>query len=183
MRSSEEILSEIRARYQQGATGTVNDVVQSITDSGGMPRGCMSNYFENKLLDFILRGQNYTPTTNFYVALFSTPITEDAEAEELSGDGYARALIPRSLTQWAGTQGAGSTAVSNGETGRTSNNNAIRFPVAQGEWGTALWWAIMDAPTGGNMLYYGELLYPRAIYPGDTPITFEPGDFTIWIDP
>jgi hypothetical protein len=183
VRSSEEILNEIRQQYQQGAPGTVNDVAQSITDRGDLPRGRMTNWFENRLIDFIFRGQNYIPPTNLYVALFSTRITDDAEAEELSGDGYARVIAPRSLFAWAGTQGPGSVEISNGNTGRTSNNNTVQFPVAQGEWGTALWWAIMDAPAGGNMLYYGELLYPRTIYPGDTPLTFDPGDMTIWVDP
>jgi hypothetical protein len=152
----------------------------------------MSDWLENRLIDFIFRAQPYTLPDNLYVALYATPIADDFGAagasppEELSGEGYARAVIPRSPLAWAGTQGVGFTEPTEpswGTTGRTSNNVPIQFPAATGDWGTALWWAIHDAPTGGNMLYYGELLYPRTIYPGDVPVSFGPGDMAVWIDP
>jgi hypothetical protein len=142
----------------------------------------MTDYFENKLIDYVFRNQAITLGPNLYVGLYSTMISEDADAAELGGEGYARAAVPRSLPAWAGTQGAGSAEPSVGSSGMTSNNALIQFPVPQGEWGTALWWAILDAPSGGNMLYYGELLFPRTIYPGDAPISFSPGDMTVWID-
>jgi hypothetical protein len=178
-----EIYSEIKQQYATGATGTVAEIAQTVASASGLQHGRMSNYLENKLIDFILRGQSYIPPVNLYVGLYSTPIADDADAEELSGEGYARVAVPRSLSVWAGTQGAGSVGASSGDSGLTSNNIQIQFPIAQGEWGTALWWAMLDAPSGGNMLYYGELLFPRTVYPGDTPITFAPGDMTIWIDP
>ena len=144
--------------------------------------GRMSDYLENKLIDFIFRGQNYTLPVNLYVALYSTPIRDYLDAEELSGEGYARVAVPRTLLSWAATQGPGITEPSGGTSGMTSNNIPVQFPVARSEWGTATWWGILDAPTGGNMLFYGELLFPRTIYPGDMPITFQPGDMMIWID-
>jgi hypothetical protein len=183
VKTIDEIYNEIKQQYIQGATGTVAEMAETAQGIPGAQHGRMSNYLENKMIDFIFRGQNYVLPTTLYAALYSARITEDADAEELSGDGYARVPVPRSLLSWAGTQGAGSAEPSSGGSGFTSNNVAIQFPLAKDEWGTALWWAILDAPAGGNILFYGELLYPRTIYPGDTPITFDPGNMTIWIDP
>jgi hypothetical protein len=182
MKTVEEIYAEIKAQYASGGEGSLAAVAQAVAASSGLQGGRMSDWFENRMIDHIFRGQVLTLPPALYIALYSTRVTEDSDAEELNGEGYARAVIPRSLSAWAGTQGPGSTEASSGASGLTCNNVPIQFPIAQGEWGTALWWAILDAPAGGNMLYYGELLYPRTVYPGDTPITFAPGDMTIWID-
>ena len=183
MRSIEEIYGGIRQRYAEGGVDeTVSGIVSAMPQSPSIFGGRMANYLENKLIDFIFRGQNYVLPANLYIALYSTPIRDDVDAEELSGEGYGRVVVPRTLFAWAGTQGQNSIELSSGESGLTSNNVPIQFPVAKGEWGTALWWGILDAQTGGNMLYYGELLFPRTVYPGDMPITFQPGDMAIWID-
>jgi len=147
-----------------------------------MAEGRMTNWLENKIIDLVFRGVEFTIPDNFYVGLYSTPISDEANAVEITGQGYARAMIPRSLTSWAGTQGAASVVPSNGDSGRTSNNVPIEFPMATGEWDVAMWFAIHDALTGGNMWFYGQLLYPRIVYPGDTPIVFNAGDLSVWID-
>ena len=200
MKSIQEIHAAIKTHYAGGASGSVAEVVSAVTNAplaiqplnGGLPitplnesnpqRGRMTDWFENRLIDFIFRGQALTLPANLFVALYSTAIMDNGSAIELSGPGYARAIIPRSLLAWAGTQGAASTDPSSGSSGMTSNNVPIQFPIASGEWGTALWWAILDAAVAGNMLFYGELLYPRTIFPGDTPVTYAPGNMTIQID-
>ena len=84
----------------------------------------------------------------------------------------------------AGTQGAGSTTASTGTSAQTSNNNPATFPTATADWnGAAIfgYYAIYDAPTGGNLLYWAALTTPRAVTNGVTP-SFADGTLTVTED-
>ncbi|MEO8527291.1 MAG: hypothetical protein ABI460_21345 [Caldimonas sp.] len=107
----------------------------------------MTNYMENKLADF-LRGQGLTLPTNWYMALGSA--ASDSSFTELSGTGYARQSVARSLANFAGTQGAGTTVASSGTSHATSNNGAISWGDPGSAWGTANYVGFFDASTGGN---------------------------------
>ena len=87
--------------------------------------GAMSNYLQNKFVDALLRGQSYTFPTTVYVGLATGTSTAASCGSEVSGGSYARVSIPSSLANWAGTQGAGTTVVSSGTSGQTSNMQAI----------------------------------------------------------
>ncbi len=89
----------------------------------------LSTYLQNKYIDWILRAQTYTPPSTVYVALATTSSGASACGTEVSGGSYARVAVTASLTNWAGTQSAGSTAVSSGSSGQTSNNGSITFPA------------------------------------------------------
>ncbi len=130
-----------------------------------------ANFLQNKYFDFLFRAQTFTPAATLYVALFTTtPTALAASGTEVSGGSYARQSITSGLTQWAGTQGATTTAVSSG-TGtsglQTSNNAAITFPTATAGWGTVNGFAIFDAVTSGNMLYFAPLTTPQTIAVGN----------------
>ncbi len=148
--------------------------------------------FENKLIDFLFRGQalglaNTTaaagtgPSTH-YVGLIGVAGSDASVGTELSGGGYARVAVAASLANWAGTQAAGSTTVSTGNSGTTSNNIAINFPTPSGAWGQAVEWAIFDSQTGGTEIIRAALGAPKTINQGDPAPYFAPGTLTYQID-
>lgn len=142
----------------------------------------LSDYAENKIIDWLLRGQTYTPPATVYVALL-TASTNDAGSPftEVSGGSYARVAVTSSLANWSGTQGAGTTTASSGTGGTVSNNNAITFPAPTANWGTAVHAVLMDAPTGGNIIGDGALSTPKTINNGDPAPAFAAGQLTFTI--
>lgn len=145
--------------------------------------GAKTDYAENKLIDFQFRNQPWSIPGTLYFALLtvstdddSLPLTEPAAAS------YARAPIARSLANFSGTQGAGTTTVSTGTSGTTSNNVTIQFPAPIENWGECVGLGVCDAPTGGNLLYFGALATSKTINAGDDAPSFEPGDFSFQED-
>ncbi len=114
--------------------------------------GALSSYTINHVIDWFFRGQTFTPPATIYVALATTTPTQAACGTEVSGGSYARVAVTSSLTNWAGTQAAGSTTASTGTSGQTSNNATITFPSPTANWGSITAFCIFDAATGGNYL-------------------------------
>jgi hypothetical protein len=123
-----------------------------------------SNYLENKIIDHVLRNTAYTPPATVYVALFTSACSDAAVGTEVStsGTGYSR----KSATFNAASGGS------------TSNSATVDFGTASGTWGTVSHFAIMDASTGGNHLYYGGLTTPKTIQNGDA-FRFNSGSLTV----
>jgi hypothetical protein len=142
----------------------------------------MTDYLENKIIDWLLRGQAFTPPSTVYVGLFTTAPTDAGGGVEVSGGSYARVAVACTLANWAGTQGAGSTTASTGSSGTTSNNVAITFPAPTANWGTVTAFGLFDAATGGNLLIYGNLTTPKTINNGDAAPSFAPGALTFQDD-
>ena len=128
-----------------------------------------TNYAQNKMIDYILRGQASGIPTSWYVALYTTCPTAAGGGVEVSGGSYARQAVTSSLANWAGTQSAGSTTASSGTSGTSSNNGAITFPTATGTWGTVNCWALTDAASAGNIWVYASVTTPPTITSGSTP--------------
>ena len=139
-----------------------------------------TNYLENKIIDWLFRGQAFTPPTTLYFALFTTAADEAGTAIEVSasGTGYARVGLTANMTNFAGTQGAGTTTASTGTGATTSNNVAIQYGAPVANWGLIGGMGVFDSPTGGNMIAYGALLQPKTVNAGDDAPSFAPGDFT-----
>jgi hypothetical protein len=112
----------------------------------------ISNYLENALLNATLRNTTYTSPTTVYAALFTSDPTDAGSGTECTGSGYARKAITFA-------------APSNGVT--TNSAAACEFDQATGDWGTLTHFAIFDALTTGNMLYYGALTASKTIANGD----------------
>lgn len=142
----------------------------------------ISNFLENNLIDFLLRGQAYTPPATIYVALFTATPSDAGGGTEVSGGSYARASLACSLASLAGTQGAGTTAASSGTSGVTSNNAAITFPTPSANWGTVTHFGVFDASTAGNLLFYGALTVNRTINNGDAAPAFPTSNLTFSVD-
>jgi hypothetical protein len=148
--------------------------------------------FENKLIDFLFRGQalglaNTTaaagtgPSTH-YVGLITAAGSDAAVGTEVAGGGYARVAVAATLANWAGTQGAGTTVASNGSSGTTSNNNAVTFPTPSAAWGQVVEFGVFDSQVGGTELWRGALGSPKTINNGDPAPSFAAGALTIQID-
>ncbi len=106
-----------------------------------------ADFAENKILDWLLRAQSLPlPASNWHLALGSAG--SDGGITELSGTGYARVAVPRTLAKWKSTQG--DSLASTGTTHSTSNTDAISWGTPGSAWGTATHVGFFDASTSGN---------------------------------
>lgn len=110
-----------------------------------------SDYLETSILNHVLRGVAFSAPAGVYVALFTSAPGEAGGGTEVAGNGYVRQSI---------TFGAPAS-------GQVSNSADILFPTATADWGTITSFAIFDAPTAGNMLYYANLNSPRDVLTND----------------
>ena len=132
--------------------------------------GSKSDFLENTLLDEVLGATDYTPPGTVYLALFTAAPDDTGGGTEVSGGGYARVAVTNNSTNWPAASG-----------GSKSNGVDMTFPQATADWGTVVAFAIFDASTGGNMLYWGDLTTSKTINNGDTA-KFAAGDITITED-
>ncbi len=116
--------------------------------------GSKTDYYENLVIQHLFES-DYSAPANLYIALFTVAPTDSTTGTECSGGSYARVSVAR---------GAGWTSRGNA----TENAADITFPEASGSWGTFVAFAIMDAATVGNMLYWGDLTASKTIDTGDT---------------
>lgn len=129
-----------------------------------------SNYLEDKLLDHVLGGGDYTRPATVYVALYTTAPTDSGGGTEVSGGDYTRVAVTNNSTNWPAASG-----------GAKSNGADITFPQATAGWGTVVAAGILDNSTGGNLLYYGNLTVSKTVNAGDT-FRFHTGNFTVTED-
>lgn len=142
----------------------------------------MSNYLENKLIDHLFRGIPFPAPTSLYYALLVGSPDDTNTISEVIGGSYARVAVSCTTTNWAGTQAAGSTTTSTGTSGTTSNNAVVVFPAPTANWGDVVGVAIMDAPTGGNVLFQGMLSETVAVNGGGPAPSFPVSTFTLQLD-
>jgi len=131
--------------------------------------GSFTDYLENKLLDHVFGGGDYSRPATVYIALSTTTITDaGGNMTEPSGNNYSRVSVTNNPTNWPAASG-----------GAKANGTAFTFPTASGSWGQVIDFAIMDHITAGtNMLGYGTLTTPKTIDSGDTA-SFAIGDLDI----
>lgn len=129
----------------------------------------LTNYAENLLAD-MARGQGLTLASDWTVHLLTA--VSDSTHTKVTGTDYAGQTSARSLTEWAGTQGAGTTLVSSGTSHRTSNNELIDFGIAgSGGWsGPAIAVGLFD----GAELFAWADMDSRTVLEGEE-ISFDPG--------
>jgi hypothetical protein len=115
-----------------------------------------TRYLRSALLNHNLRNTAYTSPTEVYLGLFTAdPTVFGTQANELSGNSYARVAIKAKL---------GDAIL---ETGQISNVLDIAFPAATGDWAAITHMAILDALTSGNMMYFGAGIAFAPVISGD----------------
>lgn len=129
----------------------------------------LTNYAENLLAD-MARGQGLTLSADWTLELLTA--VSDSSHTKVTGTGYAGVTVARSLAEWAGTQGAGTTLASSGSSHRTSNNSLIDFGTAgAGGWsGPIIAVGLFD----GTELFAWADMDPRTLLEGD-PYSLDPG--------
>ncbi len=127
-----------------------------------------SNYLEDELLDHVLgkTTRDFTSPSNLYVALFTSDAGLEANAPSAevttSGSGYARQ----------------SATFNSASGGQATNNGVIQMNTATSNWGVITHMAVMDAATGGNVLFYSTLTATKTVTTGDV---FQFGDASITV--
>ena len=141
-----------------------------------------ADYLENKIIDWLFRGQAFTPPATIYVSLHTGACSDSSGGTEVSGGSYARIGVAASLANWAGTQSAGSTTASSGTGGTTSNNGTITFAAPTANWGSITHVGLNDAVSGGNPLACNALTIPKTVNNGDAAPSFGAGALTFQVD-
>lgn len=139
----------------------------------------LTDYAENRLIDAVFRGQSLGAPATWYVGLLTSACSDSSAGTEVSGGSYARVAVTAGLTQWAGTQSAGSTSASSGTGGQTSNNAAITFPAPTANWGSVTHFALYDASSGGNQWVCQSLTTGKTVNNGDAAPSFSAGALTV----
>lgn len=112
-----------------------------------------SNYMEDQITAWINGTTFAAAPTNTFVQLYSQDPTD---AGSSTGALYTR--VSYAASGWTrGTAGAGT----------LSNTNAITMQSSAGSAATASHFAVFDASTSGNMLFYGALSASKSIAVGD----------------
>lgn len=129
----------------------------------------MTDFMENKLADFV-RNQGLTLPS----AWFLTPLSawSDSSATEITGIGLSRVSKTRSLANFSGSQGDGSTLASSGTTHTSSNNTSVAFGTASSG-ATMSHVGLFDAASGGQCWMGWELETPLVISASDV-VTLAP---------
>ena len=154
----------------------------------------MTDFLENKLVDFLFRGQALgitgataaagTGPANLYVGLLTAAPSDSTGGTEVTGGNYARVAIPSNMTStgWdgtAGTPGTANTVASTGTGGMIYNNGVVSFNVPSATWGVVTHFGIYDAALpGGTLLMYGSLGTSKTVNANDT-VSFAAGALTV----
>lgn len=152
----------------------------------------MSDFLENKLIDWFFRGQAIgvtgasaaagTGPTSLYFALLTAAPSDTGGGTEVTGGSYARVTVAANTTNFDNTQQANTTAVSSGSSGTTRNSIAVTFPAPSANWGVVTHFGIYDAATTGNLLFWGALTASKTINNGDAAPSFAINAFSLQID-
>ena len=111
----------------------------------------VTTYFLNATAGHIFGSKTTPPLQEeLFLGMSSTQpnLNGSGVTEPSSGTGYSRVKL---------------TTLSQPVNGTVSNIGAITFPESTGSWGTMRYFVVYDAPTGGNLLMYDELLEPRSV--------------------
>jgi hypothetical protein len=129
-----------------------------------------TDYLEQKVLEYVFRGQPFAQPSALYVGLFTVLPTSDAGTggTEVSGGGYQRmslGTLSSAWTAWTAASGI-------------RNAADISFPQATTAWGTVVGMGIWDAATGGNLLAFAAFTTGKPVNSGDVLI-IKANDITI----
>lgn len=142
----------------------------------------MSDYLENKLVDHLFRGITFSAPANMHIGLLTASPDDTGGGTEVSGGDYARVEYDPSYSNWKGTDNEVTNIPSAGNSGSTSNAGAITFPAPVDDWGHITHFAIYDASTSGNLMFWGALSIPKTVNDGDAAPSFGASSLSIQLD-
>lgn len=128
-----------------------------------------TTYLDNAVLNHVLRGNvggtAFTQPAAIYIGLFTAAPTAGGGGTEVvsTSTGYARQQVTFSAAS----------------AGSSFNTNDIVFPKSTAAWGTVNSFALFDAATNGNMLYYGPLSASVNVDSANKKVEFEIGAITV----
>lgn len=140
----------------------------------------LSNYLENKLVDFLFRGQVFPSITTLYFSLHTASVTDAGTGTEVSGGSYARVAVVCNTTNFSST--TGDTTLSGGTEGYAQNLVDIMFPTPTANWGTVTYMGVWDALSGGNLLFWGPVSPSKVVNSGDAPPKFSANQWRLTLD-
>lgn len=119
-----------------------------------MTLAATSDYLEDALLNAVLRNTSYTSPATVYLALLTGDPTDDASgmSNELSGGSYARASI-------AFDAPSGGSVANTADLEFTNLSGVSVTPISHV--------AILDASSGGNLLFHGALASSKVVPDGE----------------
>ena len=122
----------------------------------------MSDYLEKKVMDHVFGKAAFGARSNLFVALFTVAPSDAGGGTEATGGGYAR--VSTAPAGWSAATGTDATV---------TNTAVISFPTATTGGYSAganlVGFALYDAATAGNLMFYGPLGIAKGVAEGDTP--------------
>jgi len=122
----------------------------------------MTTSFAQTIANAAVGNVSFTPAEEIYAALFSTPLDGSGTGDEIVGNGYDRQLVTFTITDGQGVSDA-----------------ATEFTCTGNAWPQVRALGLMDADTGGNMLFYQNIA-ARNVQPDDT-LTFDANNIQVII--
>jgi hypothetical protein len=128
----------------------------------------VTNYAAAKILDKCFGAIDFTPPTNYYMGLSTTPISSSGSnaTEPVSGS-YARVLVADDKTYFGWASGPVITT-----------GCAITFPVSGSSWGTITHIGFWDTITSGSVWFYEALPVAKVVQIA-TQVSFDAGAISI----
>lgn len=111
-----------------------------------------SAYLRSAIVKHILGLASFTAPAGKYLALTTTAPTATVPGTEVTGGSYARQNLASVLTTESG--------------GVVTSSGTVTFSSMPA--GTVVGWQIMDASSGGNVLYYGSFDLPITLTGGSS---------------
>lgn len=130
-----------------------------------------SDYLELKVLDHCLGKTSFTMPTNVYLALCTVVPTDASTGStitEAGYTGYARKKVEASVLNAASS-------------GKSVTNAVLEFAACTAGTATVIGWALCDASTAGNVLYWGTAT-STVISTTATPATIASGGLEVLED-
>lgn len=133
--------------------------------------GSLSDYAENKILAHSVGKAAWSAISSVYIALYTTAPNENTNGTEVPS------TINGAVTSYSRytTSAASWSDPSNGE---IKNAQQFVFGPASVTWGDIEGIAVLDAASGGNIIWYGTFTSPRTVVAGEKLI-FDPNAFVL----
>jgi hypothetical protein len=109
----------------------------------------LSNSYERKVLNALLGSTALVAPPTLYLALSTTALSDSVEVLTEPAGSYARVAVVNSVENFPATPVAVPSVKLNGA--------IFSFPESTEDWGVVTYFAFMSAPSGGELVLYGEI--------------------------